>query len=237
LRDRGKEILQRGQLYFLAHPGVEGIFSGYRLSTREARNDHLVGLLMVDRPRPVDPEWLKEIEEAYGEYRLVPMTAAGDRGLVCQMRVEKGSRGFLRQLCHPMAREIEHALKPLLDAPPSPVLKLRWDAESQLWASRLWVGLHPVFQEVFEKTGYGCLAAEREDIVAFVTHASDQDIEGFRDAPALYRWELVEMPTRVWNLGGGVSSRPSSIPSGIASHDIQEMQTVNDPNALIFLAE
>jgi hypothetical protein len=194
-RERHKEIIQKGQLYFLTHPGSGKIFSGYGLSTREGRKDHLVGLLMVDRPRPVDPGWLNQIEEAYGAYQLVPMTAGGDRGILCQMRVEKESRALLRQLPHPRAREIEHALKPLLDAPPNPILKLGWDEESQLWTSRLWVGLHPVFQQVFEKTGYGCFAAEREDMVAFATHARDQDIESFRDAPVLYRWELIEMPT------------------------------------------
>jgi hypothetical protein len=213
-RDRGKEVLQRGQLYCLAHPGLEGIFSGYGLSTREGRNDHLVGLLMVDRPRPVDPEWLKEIEDAYGEYQLVPMTAGGKRGILCQMRVEKESRAFLRQLYHPMAREIEQALKPLLDAPPKAILKLRWDEESQFWTSRLWVGLHPVLQEVFEKTGYGCFAAEREDMVAFVTHVKDQDIESFRDAPVLYRWELVEMPTaRLIRFRAAILGDPQSLPS------------------------
>jgi hypothetical protein len=48
------EIIRRGQLYFLAHPGTE-IVSGYGLTTTAGRMDHLVGLLMVDRPRPVDP--------------------------------------------------------------------------------------------------------------------------------------------------------------------------------------
>jgi hypothetical protein len=194
-RDRNKEIIPRGQLYFLTHPGAEGIFSGYGLTTKQGRNDHLVGMLIVDRPRPVDPMWLNEIEEVYGKYYLVPMTTLGERGLLCQMRVDKESRAFLHQSPDPTAREIEQALQPLLDVPPNPILKVRWDENLKLWTSRLWVGLPPVLQEVFDKTGHGCFAAEQDDKVAFVTHAPAQDIDSFKDAPGVYHWELIEMPT------------------------------------------
>lgn len=43
---------------------------------------------MVDRPKPVDPAWLKWVEDTYGEYQLVPMTATGERGIVCRMQIE-----------------------------------------------------------------------------------------------------------------------------------------------------
>jgi hypothetical protein len=76
------------------------------------------------------------------------------------------------------------------------MLKLAWDEEKSLWASQFWLGLPPALQEVFEKTGEGCLAVEREDrTAAFVTHASNADIEQFRDAPVLYQWELIAMPS------------------------------------------
>jgi hypothetical protein len=48
---------------------------------------------------------------------------------------------------------------------------------------------------VFERTGYGCLAAEANVGVVHVCHAADRDIEDFAGKPALYRWDLVRMPT------------------------------------------
>jgi hypothetical protein len=86
-RDRGfaarsmeaREIPQRGQLYFLWHPGTRDVFSGYGLVAREGFQDHLVGILMVDRPKPADPKWLKEVEVVFGAVQLVPMTASGEK--------------------------------------------------------------------------------------------------------------------------------------------------------------
>jgi hypothetical protein len=193
-RERNKEVPQRGKLYFLFYPSSD-IFSGYGLTTKEGRKDYLVGLLMVDRPHPVDPAWLKQIEETYGEYQLVPMTAAGERGIACQMRVAKDSLPLLRPSLDPKAKEIETALKPLLNQPPAPILKVHWNPNLNLWQSEFWIGLPQEMQKVFEKMGYGCFAAEREDMVAFITHAPNQDIESFRNAPVLYHWELIKMPT------------------------------------------
>jgi hypothetical protein len=50
-------------------------------------------------------------------------------------------------------------------------------------------------REVFEKTGYGCLAAETNIGVVHVCHAADADIEGFADKPVAYQWQLINMPT------------------------------------------
>jgi hypothetical protein len=50
-------------------------------------------------------------------------------------------------------------------------------------------------REVFEKTSYGCLAAETNIGIVHVCHASDADIEEFRDKPILYQWQLIKMPT------------------------------------------
>jgi hypothetical protein len=65
-REPQKETIGRGELFFLEHPGTERIFSGYGLTLRPDMKEHLAGLLMVDRPRRVDPRWLKEVEEAFG---------------------------------------------------------------------------------------------------------------------------------------------------------------------------
>ena len=42
-----------GQLFFLRHPGSDFTFSGYGLASEAGRKDLLVGLVMVDRPRPI----------------------------------------------------------------------------------------------------------------------------------------------------------------------------------------
>ena len=80
-QEHHQEGIGRGQLYFLSHPGSE-LFSGYGLTTQEGRADRLVGLVMVDRPHPVSPAWLAEIEARYGDYQLVPMTENGRAGHV-----------------------------------------------------------------------------------------------------------------------------------------------------------
>jgi len=72
---------------------------------------------MVDRPNPADPKWLKQVEEAFGECQLVPMTAAGEWGIVCQMQVEQESLIYLRQSSTDKAFAIKKALEPLLDEP------------------------------------------------------------------------------------------------------------------------
>lgn len=193
---KDKERPQPGALYFLWHPDTSDIFSGYGVATQERRQDRLVGVLMVDRPGPVDPQWLTKIEETYGEYQLIPMTKTGERGILCQMRVAKDSLTHLRSLPYPKSSEIQTALKPLLEEPPTPILKVRWNPNANLWQSEFWVGLPQEMQAVFEKTGYGCFAAERQNgTVTFITYAPAEDIESFRHAPVLYRWELVKMPT------------------------------------------
>src|SRR4051812_26119801 len=176
-RQRNPEVVGPGQLYFLNHPDSE-LFSGYGLTTQEGRKDRLIGLVMVDRPHLVGSQWLAEIEAHYGDYQLVPMTATGERGILTQMRIAPESAGLLARLSHPIAQEFTRVLKPLLEAPPSPILKLCWDEEEKLWRSDFWIGLPPVLQEVFTKMGYGAIAVERDDrTVAFVTHASDPDIQ------------------------------------------------------------
>lgn len=96
-REKGREVIGKGELFFLSHPGKEGIFSGYGLTVEEGSRRNLVDILMVDRPKPVDRNWLRQVERHFGHYQLVPMTATGERGIVCQMEVEPESQKHIRQ--------------------------------------------------------------------------------------------------------------------------------------------
>lgn len=196
-REPRKESIGRGELYFLYHPGTDDVFSGYGLTTQPERDDHLVGLLMVDRPRPADPEWLQQVEDIFGAVQLVAMTATGERGIACQMCIDPGSLQYLRTFPGEKATAIEKSLEPLLENPPNPIFALRWDKDAELWRSEFAgsTELPREIQDVFERFGYGCLAAETNIGVVHVCHADDSDIEGFADKPVLYQWQLIEMPT------------------------------------------
>ncbi|MDH4187200.1 MAG: hypothetical protein OEV08_09390 [Nitrospira sp.] len=87
---------------------------------RPGSKEFLVGLLMVDRPKPADPEWLSEVEATFGEYHLVAMTATGERGIACQMQIEPENLPYLRRYPGEKAAAIKTALKPLLADPPNP---------------------------------------------------------------------------------------------------------------------
>ena len=196
-RTEAREAPQQGDLYFLWHQGTEEIFSGYGLTRRPGNKELLVGLLMVDRPRPADPRWLKEVEVTFGGYQLMPMTATGERGIACQMQIEPDSLSGLRQYPGAKAPAIKVALEPLLANPPKPVFALRWDEETRLWHSQFAPSaeLPREIREVFERVGHGCLAAETNIGVVHVCHAADSDIGGFPNKPVLYHWRLIKMPT------------------------------------------
>ena len=72
---------------------------------------------MVDRPQPADPGWLSLVEDTYGEAQLVQMTASGERGIACQMRIDPESQTHLRQLPLEEAAAIKEALEPMLESP------------------------------------------------------------------------------------------------------------------------
>ena len=135
-REPRQETIGKGELFFLSHPGMEQIFSGYGLAMRPGSKEHLAGLLMVDRPRSADPEWLAEVEATFGECHLVPMTSAGERGIACRMQIEPDSLPHLRQFPGERTAAIQTALKPLLEYPPRPVFTLSWDEEARAWCSR-----------------------------------------------------------------------------------------------------
>jgi len=133
-----EDLIPVGSLYFLWHPGTEDIFSGYGLTVQPGRKDHLVGLLMVDRPYPVDPAWLTEVAARFGGYQLHAMTRTGERGIACQMRVEPDSLPDVRQ--SGIAQEllmamIVKALTPLLQQSPQPQFRVRWNQTVRLWTS------------------------------------------------------------------------------------------------------
>ena len=55
-REPRKETINKGELFFLSHPGEETIFSGFGLTLQPDRMGYLDGLLMVDRsPPPLHP--------------------------------------------------------------------------------------------------------------------------------------------------------------------------------------
>jgi hypothetical protein len=129
-------------LQFLWHPGSNDIFSGYGLVIAPA---HLVGLVMVDRPEPVEPGWLTVIERTFGRYQLTAMTAGGERGLVCQMRIAEESTQHLRVLQEQRSDAIRDALLPLLNDLPAVILGLAWYPASRCWVSRIVEPRIPLF--------------------------------------------------------------------------------------------
>ena len=116
-----KETIGKGELFYLWHPGTDGVFAGYGLTMLSGRNDLLIGLLMIDRPRPVDPEWLAAVEVTFGKYQLAIMTANGDRGIACQLQIEPNSLSYLRRLPTDAKTEaITDVLKPFKNGHVSP---------------------------------------------------------------------------------------------------------------------
>lgn len=196
-REPQGEYLNRGELLCLYHPGTTDVFSGYGLVMQDGWSGHLTGILMVDRPYPADPTWLDRIQQLYSECDLVPMTTRGERGLLCQMRIEPDSLQHLRRFSPVLGQPLQASLQPLLEDTPTPTLLLRWDDDRHLWLSEPLVlnGLPPEIREIFEHTGYGSLAAKSEQGIVHVCHAADEDIASFVDKPIEARWDLVEMPT------------------------------------------
>lgn len=198
-REPQHELPARGDLLCLYHPDTSNIFSGYGLVVRPGWPGYMVGLLMVDRPFPAPDSWLQNIRNTYGECELLPMTAGGERGLLCQMQVEEDSLPHLRYFAGlPGQREsFQEALEPLLERPPTPVLALRWNEERRAWLSELVLRneLPLAVREVFERSGYGCLAVESSCGIIHVCHAADDDIDNFINKPVKARWDMIEMPT------------------------------------------
>ena len=199
-KEPSRESIQRGDLLFLNHPGVEDVFSGYGLTLQHGRKDVLVGLLLVDRPHPVDPKWLGRVEDAFGETQLLPMTASGERGILCRIFIEPDSVQHLQSFPLTKANAIQETLQPLLDHPPIPVFRMHWDNERRIWLSQIQKPneLPEDVRSVFKEFGYGCLAVESDIGVVHICHAADPDITGFENKQVVSQWQLIRMPSAWW---------------------------------------
>jgi len=125
---------QRGDLLFLLHDG-EVQFSGYGLVVEGGCPHHLVGLLMVDRPKPASAAWLQQIEARFGPVELHSMTRTGERGLVCHLWIEEASLVHVRPVPGGFTHVLQQVLSVLLMHPPAPQLDVAWDATTRLWVS------------------------------------------------------------------------------------------------------
>jgi hypothetical protein len=153
-------------LVCLWHPGTRDIFSGYGLRMAPA---HLVGVVMVDRPRPVDPAWLEEVRQTFGGYELVPMTRSGERGMICQMRIVEESRVHLRVMRSAQSEAIRQALLPLLADLPAVTLAMAWDESSGGWVSTMMrPPRFPLGQLVATPSALQALAEAGQDAMPFV---------------------------------------------------------------------
>ena len=196
-KEPSNETIKRGDLLFLNHPGIEDIFSGYGLILQPGRKDVLAGLLLVDRPNPADPEWLGGVKDAFGDYQLLPMTASGERGILCRMLIEPNSLQHLQPTPSTKANATQEALKPLLDHPPKVVFRMHWDTDRHMWLSQIQkpTELPEEARSVFKQFGYGCLAVESDMGVVHVCYAADTDIASFTDQQVIHQWQLIMMPT------------------------------------------
>lgn len=121
------------KLIYLMHPDKENVFSGYGLPLEDRY--HLVGLLMIDRPYRANDDWLYRVKEEFGDFHLAYMTHSGERGILCQMKIEKESRKFLKEMDYPLDEKIKKRLYPLLEYKPDPRFRMRWDDATRLWVS------------------------------------------------------------------------------------------------------
>lgn len=191
------EIIKPGELFFLSHPGSEYIFSGYGLTLQPDKKEYIAGLLIIDRPKPAGPKWLKKVEDTFGECNLAPMVTTGERGIFCRMQIEPGSKRFLCRYSSIDTSGLKTALVPLISQIPKPFFSMGWNEDLGVWQSEIVPPneLPAEIKELFEKTGYGCLALESDIGIVHVCHASDVDIEGFADKPVTSCWQLIKMPT------------------------------------------
>ena len=136
-REPQKEIINQGELYFLWHPRTEDVFSGYGLTLKAGSKEHLLGLLLIDRPPQHVEAWLQQVSATFGRYQLVAMTATGERGILCQMQIESQSQPWLRQFPSDKTAAIASALQPLLEERPNPIFVMNWDEERHAWVSQL----------------------------------------------------------------------------------------------------
>ena len=127
-----RDMVKPQELLFLHHEHTESIFSAYGLPT--SIYHQLKGILMVDRPKPVEKTWLDQIESLYGSYELYQMTEGGERGLACLMNIEDSSWQYIKSFNFPLASPIVDIISSMS---PLVTLNMSWDDHSRLWVSRI----------------------------------------------------------------------------------------------------
>lgn len=125
--------IKKKKLVYLMHPDKENVFSGYGLALE--KRYRLVGFLMIDRPYRANDDWLYRVKEEFGDFHLAYMTRSGERGIACQMRIDKESLKFLKEMDHPLSDKIAKKLYPLLEYRPNPRFRIRWDDALRMWRS------------------------------------------------------------------------------------------------------
>jgi hypothetical protein len=127
-------------LYFLTHEGNPVVFSGYGIPLKEGTKSSLVGMLMVDRPSPCPPAYIRELKDIFGEVFIGPITSNYDRGVYARMGIEDPfSLELLRDDVHGdqvdyIKGALEMAVR--LGRFPNPRLRVEWSRERGLWLSR-----------------------------------------------------------------------------------------------------
>ncbi len=146
-RETRKEIIKKGDLFFLMNPGTVGGYSGYGLTTLSNHKDFLVGFLMVNSEHLADPQWHKTMEERYGEDQVGTMPESDNQGVFCQMQIDKNSLPYVQQISVNVtptpveeisldrAAETKALLAPFLDTLPNPSFGLVWIPERNCWLS------------------------------------------------------------------------------------------------------
>jgi hypothetical protein len=111
------------------------------------------------------------------------------------MQIEPGSLPYLRRCPGAETAALQTALQPLLDEPLGPIFAMHWDERRRAWCSQFAASaeLPHEIQEVFERTGYGCLAVETDIGIVHVCHAADRDIDRFANKPVESQWQLIKM--------------------------------------------
>jgi hypothetical protein len=127
-------------LYFPTHEGNPGVFSGYGISLMEDAKSPLIGMLMIDRPSPCPPAYIRELKDTFGEVFIGPITSNYDRGVYARMGIEDPlSLELLRDDVHgDQVDYINGALEMAVRVGrlPNPRLRVEWSRERGLWLSR-----------------------------------------------------------------------------------------------------
>jgi hypothetical protein len=130
----------------------------------------------VDRPKPAAADWLQEVQQTFGGYELVPMTASGERGMVCQMWIHEDSRVHLRVMRSAQSEAIRQALLPLLADLPAVTFTMAWDEGRGGWVSTIMrPPRFPLGQLVATPGALEALAEAGQDAMPFVARHQSGD--------------------------------------------------------------